>query len=83
MPGCSPLAVTLTGSPGPCGELPIPALLESTQVIVELVTPETSDVAVIVRSVSGVSVKLTPAGVPLEQLAAVVGVAVFEVVSIA
>lgn len=37
-------------------------------VIVEFVTPGTSDEALTETSVSGVSVKVTPSGVPLVQL---------------
>jgi len=58
-------------------------LLESTQVIVEFVTPRTSEVALAEMSVRGESVKVTVAGVPLVQLATEVGVTDWEVVSIA
>jgi len=55
----------------------------TTQVMVLFVTPGTSDVALTVRSVSGESVKETPSGVPLEQLAAALTVTSMEAVSIA
>ena len=60
VPGVNPLAVAVTGSAGPFGEFPTLALLESTHVIVELVTPGTSELALTEMSVSGESVKLTP-----------------------
>ena len=78
------MALTDTGSAGPFGELPMFALPESTQVIVEFVTPGTSELALTEMSVSGESVKLTPVGVPTPaQVADEVGVTFLELVSIA
>jgi hypothetical protein len=41
VPGLRPLAVTVTGSAKPCGELPMFALAESTHVIFDWVPPDT------------------------------------------
>jgi hypothetical protein len=54
---------------------------ETTQVIVELVAPGTTEDAVTFRFVSGESVNVTPVGVPTEQLAAPVVVTVCELES--
>ena len=59
------------------------AVPSTTQVIVELVAPATSEVAVAVTSVSGESVNETPVGVPLLQLAEPTTVTDLEAVSIA
>jgi hypothetical protein len=62
------VAATLRDSTGPCGELPTFALAESTQVIVDFVPPATSEIAVAVTSVSGVSMKLSDCPVEVESL---------------
>lgn len=82
VPGLSPLAVTVSGSPTPVagwGELPIFALLELTQLMLLCVPPLASEATWTVRSVSGVSVAENVASFPSPHVEFVPTVTVWAV----
>src|SRR5262245_29688550 len=83
VPGFWWVAVAWAGSLGPCAEFPMSfgGVLESTQVILELVAPATCDAAFTVRLVSGVSLAEKVASLPSPHVELALTVTVWAVLS--